>query len=137
MATTITFTMIKPDATAAGNAGNILQQIEAAGFKIVALKMTRLSREQAAEFYGIHKERPFFGSLVDFMSSGQLIAAVLQKESAVADFRTLIGSTDPAKADVGTIRQRFASSLEFNAVHGSDSDENAAIEAKFFFPDFN
>jgi len=136
MATTITFTMIKPDAMAAGNAGNILQQIEVAGFEIVALKMTRLSIEQAGQFYGIHKGKPFYDTLVNFMSSGKIIAAVLQKENAVLDFRTLIGSTDPKKADAGTIRKLYAGSMEFNAIHGSDSDENARIEAGFFFSNF-
>ncbi len=128
-----TFTMIKPDAMQDGHAGAILDQITKAGFSIVALKLTRLSEEKAGEFYAVHKERPFFGELTEFMSSGKIIAAVLEKENAVADFRKLIGATNPANADEGTIRKRFARSVGENAVHGSDSDENAAIEASFFF----
>ena len=128
-----TFTMIKPDAMKKGHAGAILDKIIKAGFRIVALKQTRLTKEKAGEFYAVHKERPFYGELVDFMSSGLIIAAILEKNNAVADFRTLIGATDPAKADEGTIRKMFASSVGENAVHGSDSDENAQIEGSFFF----
>jgi nucleoside-diphosphate kinase len=128
-----TFTMIKPDAMKNGHAGAILDKIIKAGFRIVALKQTRLSKEKAGEFYAVHKERPFYGELVQFMSSGLIIAAILEKKNAVADFRTLIGATDPAKADEGTIRKLFATSVGENAVHGSDSDENARIEGSFFF----
>jgi nucleoside-diphosphate kinase len=131
-----TFTMIKPDAMADGHAGAILDQIIKAGFKIVSLKQVKLSAEKAGEFYAIHKERPFFGELVDFMSSGPIVAAILEKDNAVADFRTLIGATNPANAAEGTIRKRFARSVGENAVHGSDSDENAAIEGNFFFSAF-
>lgn len=128
-----TFTMIKPDATQKGYTGAILDQIIKAGFSIKAMKWTRLTKEQAGLFYDIHRERPFFGELVDFMSSGPIAAAVLEKENAVADFRTLIGATNPAQAAEGTIRKLFAASVGENAVHGSDSDENAIIEADFFF----
>lgn len=128
-----TFTMIKPDAVAAGHMGAILDDIIRAGFKVIALKYTRLSPGQAGEFYQVHRERPFYESLVAFMSSGPILAAVLEKENAVAAFRTLIGATDPAKAAEGTIRRKYASSIEANAVHGSDSDENAVIESNFFF----
>ncbi|MFZ9672809.1 MAG: nucleoside-diphosphate kinase [Flavobacteriaceae bacterium] len=128
-----TFTMIKPDAVAKGYIGGILAQINEAGFKIVAMKYTQLSRLDAERFYAVHSERPFFGELVDFMTSGPIVAAVLEKENAVQDFRTLIGSTNPAEAAEGTIRQRYASSIGENAVHGSDSDENAAIESAFHF----
>ena len=128
-----TFTMIKPDAFAKGHAGLILNQILKAGFRMVALKTTSLSVEKAGEFYAVHKERPFYGELVTFMSSGPIIAAILEKDNAVADFRELIGATDPAKAAEGTIRKLYASSLGENAVHGSDSDENAEIEGNFFF----
>jgi nucleoside-diphosphate kinase len=128
-----TFTMIKPDATSKGYSGAILDMILKAGFSIKAMKWTRLSKEQAGEFYAIHKERPFYGELVEFMSSGPIIAAILEKENAVGDFRKLIGATDPAKADEGTIRKLYASSVGENAVHGSDSDENANIEGDFFF----
>ena len=128
-----TFTMIKPDAMKKGDAGAILDKIIKAGFCIVALKQTKLTRETAGEFYAVHKARPFYGELVEFMSSGVIIAAILEKENAVADFRKLIGATDPAKADEGTIRKLFASSLGENAIHGSDSDENAKIEGDFFF----
>ncbi|HSC53092.1 MAG TPA: nucleoside-diphosphate kinase [Phnomibacter sp.] len=131
-----TFTMIKPDAMADGHAGAIIDQIIKAGFRIVALKQTKLSAEIAGEFYAIHKERPFFGELTEFMSSGPIVAAILEKENAVADFRTLIGATNPANAAEGTIRKRFARSVGENAVHGSDSDENAAIEGSFFFSAF-
>ena len=128
-----TFTMIKPDAKKNGHAGAILDRFIKEGFRVVALKMIKLSEEKAGEFYAIHRERPFFGELVEFMSSGPIIAAILEKDNAVAAFRTLIGATDPAKADAGTIRKLFATSLGENAVHGSDSDENAAIEGNFFF----
>ena len=125
--------MIKPDAVKAGHAGAILAQIEKAGFRFVAMKLTRLSRVKAGEFYAIHKERPFYQELVEFMSSGPIVAAVLEKENAVDDFRTLIGTTDPKKAAPGTIRALYAEDVGKNAVHGSDSDENAAREARFFF----
>lgn len=128
--------MIKPDAVANGHAGKIIDHITQAGFKIVALKYTRLSTELAGEFYGIHRERPFFGDLVSFMTSGPIYAAILEKENAVADFRTLIGATDPQKAEPGTIRNLYAKSIDANAIHGSDSDENAAIEGNFFFSQF-
>lgn len=128
-----TFTMIKPDAMKNGHAGAILDRIIKEGFRIVALKLTKLGEEKAGEFYAVHSARPFYGELVSFMSSGVIIAAILEKENAVASFRTLIGATDPAKADEGTIRKLFATSLGENAVHGSDSDENAAIEGSFFF----
>lgn len=137
MTGTLTFTMIKPDAVAEGHSGSILKQIEEAGFEIVALKMTRLSEAQASEFYGVHADKPFFKTLVSFMTSGKIIAAVLKKSNAVADFRKLIGSTNPANADAGTIRKLFAKSMESNAIHGSDSDENALIEAGFFFSGFD
>lgn len=129
----ITFTMIKPDATSKGYTGAILDQIIKGGFSIKAMKWTKLTKEQAGAFYAVHKERPFYGELVDFMSSGQIVAAILEKENAVADFRTLIGATNPAEAAEGTIRKQFASSIGENAVHGSDSDENAIIESNFFF----
>ena len=125
--------MIKPDATSKNYTGAILDDISKAGFTIKAMKWTRLTKEQAGEFYAIHKARPFYGELVDFMSSGPIVAAVLEKDNAVADFRKLIGATDPAKAEEGTIRKKFAASVGENAVHGSDSDENATIESDFFF----
>lgn len=128
-----TFTMVKPDAMQDGHAGAILDQIIKGGFRIVALKQTKLTKEKAGEFYAIHSERPFYDELTTFMSSGPIIAAILEKENAVADFRTLIGATNPANAAEGTIRKRFARSVGENAVHGSDSDENAAIESNFFF----
>ena len=128
-----TFTMIKPDAVNNGYIGAILDKICAAGFRISAVKMTRLTAEKAGDFYAIHKGRPFYDELVSFMSSGHIVAAVLEKENAVEDFRKLIGATDPAKADEGTIRKLYAESLGKNAIHGSDSDENAAIESNFFF----
>jgi len=128
-----TFTMIKPDAFGKGHSGAIIDMIIKGGFRLVAMKLTKLSPEKAGEFYAIHKARPFFGELVDFMSSGSIVAAVLEKENAVADFRKLIGATDPAKADAGTIRKLFAASVGENAIHGSDSDENAEIESSFFF----
>ena len=128
-----TFTMIKPDAMKNGHAGVILDRFIKEGYKIVALKLTKLSAEKAGEFYAIHKERPFYGELVEFMSSGPITAAILEKENAVADFRVLIGATNPAQAAEGTIRKLYATSLGENAVHGSDSDENAKIEGDFFF----
>ena len=136
MATNRTFTMIKPDAVANGHAGNIINHITQAGFKIVALKYTRLSTEMAGNFYGIHRERPFFGELVSFMTSGPIYAAILEKDNAVEDFRKLIGATDPQKAEAGTIRNLYAKSIDANAIHGSDSDENAEIEGNFFFSQF-
>ena len=128
-----TFTMIKPDAMKNGHAGAILDKIIKDGFKVIALKLTKLSAEKAGEFYAVHKARPFYGELVEFMSSGPIIAAILEKENAVAGFRKLIGATNPAQADEGTIRKLFATSVGENAVHGSDSDENATIEGSFFF----
>lgn len=128
-----TFTMIKPDAMQDGHAGAILDQIIKSGFRIVALKQTQLSKEKAGAFYAIHRERPFFDELTTFMSSGPIMAAILEKDNAVADFRALIGATNPANAEEGTIRKRFARSVGENAVHGSDSNENAAIEGNFFF----
>ncbi len=129
----ITLTMIKPDAFGNGHAGAILDQIIKAGFSLKAMKLTQLSAEKAKAFYAVHKDKPFYGELVSFMSSGPIIAAVLEKDNAVADFRKLIGATNPADAEEGTIRKLFAESLGKNAVHGSDSDENANIEANFFF----
>ena len=128
-----TFTMIKPDATKKGYTGAILGKINAAGFKIVALKMLHLSSEKAGEFYAVHRERPFYAELVAFMSSGPIAAAILEKENAVDDFRILIGATNPAQADEGTIRKLYAASIGENAIHGSDSDANALIEGDFFF----
>lgn len=125
--------MIKPDAMKNGHAGAIIDRFIKEGFKIIALKLTQLSEEKAGEFYAIHRERPFYGELVSFMSSGPIIAAILEKNNAVSSFRTLIGATDPAKADAKTIRKLFAASVGENAVHGSDSDENAKIEGDFFF----
>jgi nucleoside-diphosphate kinase len=125
--------MIKPDAMKNGHAGKIIDHIIGGGFRIVALKQLQLSAGKAGEFYAVHKERPFYGELVEFMSSGPIIAAILEKDNAVADFRKLIGATDPSKADEGTIRKLYASSVGENAIHGSDSDENAAIEGSFFF----
>ena len=125
--------MIKPDAVGAGNTGAILKMIEEAGFRIIALKKTQLSRERAGQFYAIHKDRPFFKDLIAYMSSGPIIPLILEKEDAVDAFRNLIGATDPQKAAPGTIRALFAKSIEANAIHGSDSDENAAIECNFFF----
>lgn len=129
----ITFTMIKPDAVADNNIGGILKMIEGAGFKVKAAKLTRLTAETAGKFYAVHQERPFYADLCAYMSSGPILAAVLEKDNAVADFRKLIGATNPANAEEGTIRKIYAKSIEANAVHGSDSDENAAIEAGFFF----
>jgi nucleoside-diphosphate kinase len=128
-----TFTMIKPDAFKKGHSGAILDRILKEGFEVKALKMLKLSKEKAGEFYAVHKERPFYGELVDFMSSGPIIAAILEKDNAVEDFRKLIGATNPAAAAEGTIRKLFASSVGENAIHGSDSDANAAIEAAFMF----
>ena len=133
MASNITLTMIKPDAVAAGDSGKIIDLIIQSGFKIQAMKLSRLSKEKAEEFYAIHKERGFFGDLIKFMTEGPVIAAVLEKENAVEDFRKLIGATNPANAAEGTIRKLYAKDIERNAVHGSDSDENAAIEASFHF----
>lgn len=135
MATNRTFTMIKPDAVAEGHSGAILKMIESAGFRIVAIKMVRLTKDRAGQFYAVHQERPFYDSLCTYMSSGQIIAAILEKKNAVADFRTLIGATNPADAAEGTIRKLYAKSMESNAVHGSDSDENAQIEGNFYFAD--
>ncbi len=129
----ITFTMIKPDAVEDNNIGPILAMINKAGFKILAMKYMRLTKDQAGQFYAVHKERPFYGELTEYMSNGPIVAAVLTKENAVADYRKLIGATDPTKADDGTIRKVFAKSIAANAVHGSDSDENASIESDFFF----
>jgi nucleoside-diphosphate kinase len=128
-----TFTMIKPDAVADGNTGAIIKMIEEAGFKIVAMRKAKLSAERAGQFYAVHAERPFYGDLCKYMSSGAIVPMILEKENAVADFRTLIGATNPANAEDGTIRKMFAKSIEANAIHGSDSDENAAIEGSFFF----
>jgi len=133
MVTNRTFTMIKPDAVEKGHIGAILDKINAAGFSIVAMKYTQLSPRDAEAFYAVHAERPFFDELVTFMTRGPIVAAVLEKDNAVADFRTLIGATNPAEAAEGTIRKLYASSVGENAVHGSDSDENAAIEAAFHF----
>lgn len=128
-----TFTMIKPDAVKAGNIGNILQMITDGGFKIVAMKYLQITTDQAKKFYEVHAERPFYGELTEFMSSGPIVAAILEKDNAVADFRKLIGATNPANAEEGTIRKKYAKSMGENAVHGSDSDENAAIEGNFYF----
>jgi nucleoside-diphosphate kinase len=125
--------MIKPDAFGAGNSGAILKMIEEAGFSLVALKVTKLNNDLAGKFYEVHKERPFYQDLCNYMSSGPIIAAILQKDNAVEDFRKLIGATNPADAAEGTIRKLYATSIEANAVHGSDSDDNAAIEGSFFF----
>ena len=131
-----TFTMIKPDAVGNGHTGAILNDIIAGGFKIVAMKYIRLTKETAGAFYAVHSERPFYGELVSFMTSGPIVAAILEKENAVEDFRKLIGATDPAKAEKGTIRNKYAKSIDANAIHGSDSDENAEIEGNFFFSQF-
>ena len=133
MATNRTFTMIKPDAVQDNHIGAITQMMEEGGFRIVAMKKTRLTPERAGEFYAVHKERPFYNDLVSYMSKGPIVAMILEKENAVEDFRKLIGATNPAQAEEGTIRKRFAKSIESNAVHGSDSDENAAIEISYFF----
>jgi nucleoside-diphosphate kinase len=136
MTTNITFTMLKPDAVKNNYTGKILDQILQAGFNLKAMKYIWLTPEQAGSFYAIHKERPFYNDLVSFMSSGPIVAAVLEKSNAVEDFRKLIGATDPLKAEPGTIRNLYAKSIDANAVHGSDSDENAQIEAGFFFSNF-
>lgn len=133
MSTHRTFTMLKPDAVENGHIGAILEKISASGFKIVAMKYTQLSLRDAQAFYAVHKERPFFGELVSFMTRGPIVAAILEKENAVEDFRALIGATNPADAAEGTIRKMFATDISENAVHGSDSDENAAIEGAFHF----
>jgi nucleoside-diphosphate kinase len=133
MATNRTFTMIKPDAVADNHIGGILSMIEQGGFRIVELQKVTLTPERAGEFYAVHKERPFYNDLVKYMSSGPIVAAILEKDNAVADFRTLIGATNPANAEEGTIRKKYAKSIEANAVHGSDSDENAQIEGEFYF----
>ncbi|MGJ1418377.1 nucleoside-diphosphate kinase [Sphingobacterium spiritivorum] len=136
MATNRTFTMIKPDAVANGHIGAILNDIISGGFKIVALKYIQLTNVSAGNFYAVHKERPFYGDLVSFMTSGPIVAAILEKDNAVEDFRTLIGATNPAQAAEGTIRNKYAKSIDANAIHGSDSDENAEIEGNFFFSQF-
>lgn len=133
MTTNRTFTMLKPDAVGNGNIGAITKMIEEAGFKIIAMKKTLLSKERAGQFYAIHKERPFYNDLCAYMSSGPIVPMILEKDNAVEDFRKLIGATDPAKAAPGTIRNLFAKSIDANAIHGSDSDANAAIEGDFFF----
>lgn len=128
-----TFTIIKPDSVRKGNFGRIISRIEAEGFRILGLKKATLSRAQAEAFYGVHRERPFFGSLVEYMTSGSVYVAALERDNAVAELRKLMGATDPTKADANTIRKEFGESIEQNAIHGSDSDENAAIEISFFF----
>ncbi|MBK6483643.1 MAG: nucleoside-diphosphate kinase [Chitinophagaceae bacterium] len=128
-----TLTIIKPDAVQNGNTGNIIQKITDAGFKIIAMKYSHLSTSQAGKFYAVHSERPFYQELVHFMTSGPVVPMILEKENAVESFRNLIGATNPANAAEGTIRKAYATSVERNAVHGSDSDENAAIEGSFFF----
>ncbi len=133
MSTNRTFTMIKPDAVENGHMGKIIDMIIGAGFEIKAMKYTRLSKEQAEEFYAVHSERPFYGELVSYMTSGPIVAAILEKDNAVADFRTFIGATDPAEAAEGTVRKLYAENKGRNAVHGSDSDENAEIEGNFHF----
>ena len=129
----ITFTMLKPDSVRNGNIGAILDKITKSGFKIKAMKFTQMSKEKAGEFYAIHKERPFFNDLVDYMTSGPIVAAILEKDNAVNDFRVLIGSTNPEEAEEGSIRKMFAKSISENAIHGSDSDDNAKIECEFHF----
>ncbi|PRD51445.1 nucleoside-diphosphate kinase [Sphingobacterium gobiense] len=136
MATNRTFTMIKPDAVANGHIGAILNDIIADGFRIVAMKYIQLTKKTAGDFYAVHKERPFYGELVNFMTSGPIVAAILEKDNAVEDFRKLIGATNPAEAAEGTIRNKYAKSIDANAVHGSDSNENAEIESNFFFSQF-
>ncbi|GAB5399740.1 MAG: nucleoside-diphosphate kinase [Aureisphaera sp.] len=133
MRTDRTFTMLKPDSVEKGNVGPILEKITAAGFRIAAMKLTQMTTADAQAFYAIHKERPFFGELVEYMTRGPIVAAVLEKDNAVEDFRTLIGATNPAEAAEGTIRKLYAASIGENAVHGSDSDENAEIESQFHF----
>ena len=129
----VTFTMLKPDSVRNGNIGAILDKIIKSGFKIKAMKFKQMTNEKAGEFYAIHKERPFFTDLVDYMTSGPIVAAILEKDNAVADFRKLIGATNPEEAEEGTIRKLYAESIAANAIHGSDSDENAEIEGNFFF----
>ena len=136
MATNRTFTMIKPDAVANGHIGAILNDITQGGFKIIAMKYTKLSPEMAGEFYAVHKERGFYKDLLGFMSSGPIVAVILEKDNAIEDFRKLIGATNPAEAAEGTIRNKYAKSIDANAVHGSDSDENAEIEGSFYFTAF-
>ena len=136
MATNRTFTMIKPEAVANGHIGAILERINAAGFRIISMKKTELTAELAGTFYAVHKDRPFYKELVCYMSSGPIVAAILEKDNAVADFRRLIGATDPTEAKEGTIRKKFAESKAKNAIHGSDSNENAEIEGAFFFSQF-
>ena len=133
MATNRTFTMIKPDGVENGHIGGILGKINSAGFRIVAMKLTQMTKADAEAFYAVHSERPFFGELVEFMTRGPIVAAILEKDNAVEDFRTLIRATNPADAAEGTIRNKYATSIDANAVHGSDSDENAAIEGGFHF----
>ena len=133
MAKNRTFTMIKPDAVGAGNTGAITKMIEEAGFRIVSMKLTQLTAERAGQFYEVHKERPFYGDLCEYMSSGSIVPMILEKDNAIEDFRTLIGATNPQEAADGTIRKLFAESISANAIHGSDSDENAKIEGDFFF----
>lgn len=133
MRTDITFTMIKPEAVGEGNAGAIMKMIEAADFKILALKLTRLTPNQASKFYEVHRGKPFYESLCEYMASGKILAMVLSKKEAVKEYRQLIGATDPSKAETGTIRKLYAKSIQSNAVHGSDSDQNAEKEANFFF----
>ena len=133
MATNRTFTMLKPDSVEKGNIGAILEKINASGFRIVAMKLTHMTTQDAQAFYAVHSERPFYGELVEYMTRGPIVAAILEKENAVADFRALIGATDPAEAAEGTIRKNFAESKAKNAAHGSDSDENAKIESDFHF----
>jgi nucleoside-diphosphate kinase len=128
-----TFTMIKPDAVAAGNIGAITKMIEDKGFKIISMKFTQMTKERAGEFYAVHRERPFYNDLCNYMSSGPIVPIILEKDNAVEDFRTLIGATNPQEAAEGTVRKLFATSIEANAIHGSDSDENAEIEGNFFF----
>lgn len=134
MAKNRTFTMIKPDAVGAGNTGAITKMIEEAGFRIVSMKLTQLTADRAGQFYEVHKERPFYGDLCEYMSSGSIMPMILEKDNAIEDFRTLIGATNPQEAADGTIRKLFAESISANAIHGSDSDENAKIEGDFFFP---
>ena len=135
MANNRTFTMLKPDAVGANNGGAITKMIEEAGFKIVSMKLTQLSPERAGQFYEVHKERPFYEDLIRFMSSGPIVALYLEKDDAIDSYRTLIGATNPEDAGEGTIRKKFAVDVEKNAVHGSDSDENALLEGRFFFSD--
>lgn len=133
MAKNRTFTMIKPDAVGAGNTGAITKMIEEAGFRIVSMKLAHLTPERAGQFYAVHKERPFYEDLCEYMSSGSIVPMILEKDNAIEDFRTLIGATNPQEAAEGTIRKLFAESISANAIHGSDSDENAKIEGDFFF----